>query len=187
MSDTLPDKATSITGSGGEFWVFGYGSLIWRPGFEFVEREPATIHGFHRAFCVKSIRHRGTQDQPGVVLGLDRGGSCRGVAFRVAASKTEETLAYLTEREQLNRIYHERTIPARLGNGRRANVLAYVVDRSHRQYTGRLDHRELLALIEQGHGQSGTCRDYVLNTLDALGELGMEDHALSWLRGALSA
>lgn len=185
MFDTVPGKATSIAGNGDDFWVFGYGSLIWRPGFDFVERAPAIIHGYHRAFCVKSVRHRGTKDQPGVVLGLDRGGSCRGVAFRIAPEKTAETMAYLTEREQMNNIYHERKIPARLTPDRQAHVLAYVVDRSHQQYTGRLDHEALLALIRQGHGQSGACRDYVLNTLDALSELGMEDHALSWLRGVL--
>lgn len=168
------------------FWVFGYGSLMWRPGFAFEERVPGLLRGFHRALCVYSNRHRGTPECPGLVLGLDRGGSCRGVAFRVAADRVAETHAYLTEREQMNRVYREVFPLIRLADGRMIRAMAYVVDRTHRQYAGRLTQTEIIRLVEQGHGQSGACRDYVLNTLASMAEMGVSDHALDWLLPALS-
>ena len=169
----------------GEFWVFGYGSLMWKPGFAFEERVPALVRGFHRSLCVYSNRHRGTSACPGLVLGLDRGGSCRGMAFRVAAENVEATHAYLTEREQRNRVYRECWPAVALADGRRVNALAYVVDRTHRQYAGRLAHEEIIRLVLQGHGESGACRDYVLNTLHSMADMGVTDHALDWLETAL--
>src|SRR4051812_35408559 len=100
-----------------QFWVFGYGSLMWRPGFAFLERRPATIYGYHRSLCVYSHVHRGTPERPGLVMGLDRGGSCRGAAFRVAHEIWDETLAYLRGREQVTMVYHETTLAARLDDG----------------------------------------------------------------------
>ncbi len=191
MSDTVsilnPSISPPVAVPPGDLWVFGYGSLMWRPGFRHVERMPALLRGAHRALCVFSVRHRGTPEAPGLVLGLDHGGSCHGIAFRVAAEDVAETHAYLTEREQMNMVYREVLRPILLEDGRAVAALAYVVDRRHRQYARGLDHAELLAHIRQGHGQSGACRDYVLNTLAALAELGIEDHALSWLGAALSA
>lgn len=191
--DTAPILPPSIAQAtpwqlpaGSDFWVFGYGSLMWKPGFAFEERVEATLHGAHRALCVYSVRHRGTREKPGVVLGLDRGGSCRGFAFRVAGAQAEATHAYLTEREQMNRVYRERIVKLRLADGRNVAALAYIVDRAGKQYAGRLEREALLALINQGDGESGRCRDYVLNTLDALATLGIEDHALAWLRPALA-
>jgi len=188
MSDTVPDEGTSIPlplKACEDLWVFGYGSLMWKPGFEFAERVPATLFGAHRAFCVYSVRHRGTTEKPGVVLGLDLGGSCHGFAFRIAHENVARTYAYLTEREQMNKVYHEVMRRLTLADGRKVTALAYLVDRTNRQYAGRLPHDELLVLIRQGHGESGPCRDYVLNTLDALEQLGIDDHALSWLRSAV--
>lgn len=188
MSDTAPDKATSIPlplKASEDLWVFGYGSLMWKPGFAFEESIPATLFGAHRAFCVYSVRHRGTAEKPGVVLGLDLGGSCHGFAFRIARAQVAETYAYLTEREQMNKVYHEVMRKLRLADGRTVHALAYLVDRTNKQYAGRLAHDDLLALIAQGHGESGACRDYVLNTLDALEHLGIDDHSLVWLRSAL--
>ncbi len=194
-SDTAPVHTPSIIRTGQEavsegptedLWVFGYGSLMWRPGFNHVERVPALLRGSHRALCVYSVRHRGTEAAPGLVLGLDHGGSCHGIAFRVAAPDVAETHAYLTEREQMNRVYREVIRPILLQDGRRVNALAYVVDRRHRQYARGLNHEALLAHVLQGHGQSGACRDYVLNTLALLHELGIDDHALSWLAAALA-
>ena len=188
MSNSVRSKPTSIPHSlnpDADLWVFGYGSLMWKPGFDYVERVPATLYGAHRALCVSSVRHRGTPEKPGVVLGLDRGGSCHGFVFRVAAQNVAATHAYLTEREQMNKVYHEVLHMVHLADGRKIRALAYLVDPSHSQYTGRLDHAALLTLIKQGYGQSGSCRDYVLNTLDALAELGINDHALAWLRPAL--
>jgi glutathione-specific gamma-glutamylcyclotransferase len=185
MSDTVPINTPSISPDA-DLWVFGYGSLMWRPGFRFVERSPALLRGAHRALCVYSVRHRGTREKPGLVLGLDHGGACHGIAFRVAAADVLETHAYLTEREQMNRVYREVLRPIVLADGRRVAALAYIVNRTHPQYARGLTPETLLAHIRQGHGESGSCRDYVLNTLSSLGDLGINDHALSWLGDALA-
>jgi glutathione-specific gamma-glutamylcyclotransferase len=115
-----------------ELWVFGYGSLMWRPGFAVAESAPALLKGAHRALCVYSVVHRGTHSEPGLVLGLDRGGACKGMAFRVAAGAEEATLAYLREREQVTDVYVEAVRPIRLldGSGRVLKALTYLVDRT---------------------------------------------------------
>ena len=171
---------------GGDLWVFGYGSLMWRPGFAYQERHRAEIRGYHRALCVFSHRHRGTPDRPGLVLGLDRGGRCHGVAFRVAAGGVEATLAYLKEREQMNGVYHERLVAAKLEDGRTVPALAFVVDRGHPQYAGRLADQELLRLVRQGIGESGANPDYVRSTHEHLIGLGVKDRVLARLTLALS-
>lgn len=139
-----------------ELWVFGYGSLMWRPGFPFSEAFPALLKGAHRALCVYSIVHRGTHAEPGLVLGLDRGGACRGVAFRVTEDTEEETVAYLREREQVTDVYREAVRPVRLldGSGRAVNALCYLVDRNHEQYAGGLSLDEQIRIIKAGKGQS---------------------------------
>lgn len=187
MSDTVPINPPSISPAGSDLWVFGYGSLMWRPDFEYVERVPALLKGVHRAFCVYSTRYRGTPERPGLVLGLDHGGSCQGLAFRIEAAKIAETYAYLTRREMMNRVYRESMRVLRLSDGRRVHALAYIVDRTHRQYVRGLTREKLVEIIRGGHGQMGPCRDYVLNTLRSLAELGIDDHALSWLGEALAA
>lgn len=183
MSHANSSIASEIAGQ--DLWVFGYGSLMWRPGFAHVERIPALLRGAHRALCVYSVRHRGTIEAPGLVLGLDHGGACQGIAFRVPAAEVEATYAYLTEREQINKVYREVFRPVRLADGRQVKALAYLVDRKHPQYARGLDHARLLEFVLQGHGLSGSCRDYVLNTLAAIEELGIRDHALDWLGEAL--
>src|SRR5437868_6809479 len=137
-----------------DFWVFGYGSLMWNPGFRFTERKQAVVHGFHRSLCMYSYMYRGTRERPGLVLALDRGGACQGVAFRVAPDCWEETLAYLRAREQVTMSYREVTRPVRFFNGSPGAVdaLSYVADRKHVQYAGRLDHDALLRHVIQGHG-----------------------------------
>jgi cation transport protein ChaC len=166
--DPLTDPAS------GDLWVFGYGSLLWRPGFDFVERAEARLIGAHRALCVYSFVHRGTPERPGLVLGLDRGGACRGVAFRVSARKRAETVAYLRAREQVTMVYREfvRQIRLKAEPERTVPALCYVVDRSHPQYAGRLTLERQLHLVRQGHGHSGANRDYVVATVAALEELG---------------
>jgi cation transport protein ChaC len=168
-------------------WVFGYGSLMWRPGFMFEERALATLRGFHRALCIWSHVHRGTPDRPGLVLGLDRGGSCRGVAFRVAAARRNEVIAYLREREQVTSVYIEFRHEARLADGRLVRVLAYRANRHHPQYSGRLSDRDLLDIVRQGVGVSGANPDYILATHDHLVELGIQDALLERLASALRA
>lgn len=163
-----------------ELWVFGYGSLIWRPGFEYLDRIPAHIIGMHRSLCVYSFDHRGTPERPGLVLGLDFGGACRGIAYRVSAAKRAATIAYLREREQTTAVYREmmRGIWLEGQTERRVDALCYVVDRGHAQYAGRLTHDRQLHIVRQGHGRSGNNRDYVLETVKALEALGIVDHEL---------
>jgi cation transport protein ChaC len=167
-----------------DLWVFGYGSLMWRPGFPFVEKLPARVTGLHRSLCVYSFVHRGTPEHPGLVLGLDRGGACRGVAFRVAAAERAGTIRYLREREQITAVYRE-TLRGIWLDGRpaqRVEALTYIVDRGHAQYAGRLSLDERLQHIRQGHGQSGPNRDYVLSTVQTLESMGCRDaelHALA--------
>jgi len=170
-----------------DFWVFGYGSLMWRPGFEHLERRPARLFGAHRALCVFSHVHRGTPEKPGLVLGLDYGGSCRGIAFRVEASKREATVAYLREREQVTKVYRESARPVILLDEPEADVraLCYLVNRAHEQYAGALTREEQLHLVRQGHGRSGVNRDYVLATVKELEALGIRDATLEWLAARL--
>src|SRR5207244_6428796 len=155
--------------SRGDLWVFGYGSLMWRPGFEFIEQVPARLIGEHRPLCVYSFDHRGTPEKPGLVLGLDRGGACRGTAFRVAPELREATIDYLRAREQTTHVYREVMRSVWLDNGpqQRVSALTYVADRSHVQYAGRLPLAEQLRIVRQGHGRSGNHRDYVLATVKA--------------------
>ncbi len=175
LSDTHPH----------DLWVFGYGSLMWRPGFDHVERIVATLHGFHRALCVYSHVHRGTPDNPGLVLGLDRGGSCRGIAFRVRHTDTEKTIDYLRAREQVTMVYRETRHTLRLIDGRTVSGIAFTIDRTHRQYAPKLEFDELLRLIRQGVGVSGANPDYVTATHAHLVSLGLNDRTLSRLSRAL--
>jgi glutathione-specific gamma-glutamylcyclotransferase len=173
-------QGAADTAGGDDLWVFGYGSLMWRPGFAFVERVPARLVGLHRALCVYSFVHRGTPERPGLVLGLDRGGMCRGIAFRVSAAARQETVAYLRAREQVTTVYLETTRRIELEEEARRQVraLCFIVDRSHVQYAGRLTLAECLHHVRQGHGRSGPNRDYVLETVAALQTLGYRESDL---------
>jgi cation transport protein ChaC len=180
-----PCEMSETTQSDPEFpqadlWVFGYGSLMWRPGFEFIEQVPARLIGEHRALCVYSFDHRGTPEKPGLVLGLDRGGACRGVAFRVARRLRGKTVEYLRSREQTTNVYREALRSVWLGNEprQRVSALTYVVDRGHVQYAGRLSLAEQLRLVQQGHGRSGNNRDYVLSTVRSIEAQGFRDEQL---------
>jgi glutathione-specific gamma-glutamylcyclotransferase len=166
-----------------DLWVFGYGSLMWRPGFEFIEQVPARLIGEHRALCVYSFDHRGTPEKPGLVLGLDRGGACRGIAFRVATTQRDEVIDYLRGREQTTHVYREVMRSVWLENEARERVsaLAYVVDRGHVQYAGRLSLHEQLRYVRQGHGRSGNNRDYVLETVRSIEAQGFRDAPLHQL------
>ena len=164
----------------GDFWVFGYGSLMWRPGFAHVETRRARLHGFRRSLCVYSWVHRGTRQRPGLVLGLDRGGSCIGLAFRVPGELRDEVTDYLRERELVTNVYVERSLPIRLEDGGAATALSYVVDRGHRQYAGSLSVEDAAGIVSGGVGQSGRNEEYLFNTVDHLRALGIRDH---WLEG----
>jgi cation transport protein ChaC len=170
-------------------WVFGYGSLMWKPGFEFIEKRPAKLIGAHRALCVYSHVHRGSPEKPGLVLGLDYGGACRGIAFRVDKKNREATVRYLREREQVTSVYREVVRPVLLLEGKedRSRALCYLVDRSHAQYAGNLPRERQLELILQGNGHSGANPDYVLATVKELETLGIRDATLEWLAARLKS
>jgi glutathione-specific gamma-glutamylcyclotransferase len=166
-----------------DLWVFAYGSLMWRAGFKYVERAPARLIGLHRALCVYSWVHRGTPEKPGLVLGLDRGGACRGIGYRVARALRPETIAYLRAREQVTMVYREawRDVVVAGETERRVHALVYVVDRGHPQYAGRLDLDQQVHFVRQGHGNSGANRDYVLATVSEIEAQGFRDAGLHLL------
>ena len=182
-----PPKQSESEPSTTDLWVFGYGSLMWRPGFDFIEQVPARLIGEHRALCVYSFDHRGTPEKPGLVLGLDRGGACRGIAFRVRGELRQDTIDYLRGREQTTHVYREVMRSVWLDNEARGRVsaLAYVVDRGHVQYAGRLTLAEQLHYVRQGHGRSGDNRDYVLSTVKSIEAQGFRDPQLHQLAAML--
>ncbi len=170
----------------GDFWVFGYGSLMWRPGFAHVETARARLHGFRRALCVRSFVHRGSPERPGLVLGLDRGGSCVGLAFRVPLDLADEVLAYLRERELATSVYVERQLPVRLDSGRTIRAVTYVVDRAHAQYSGALEEEEAAAIVTGAVGRSGANEDYVISTGAHLRALRIRDRWLERVAARLA-
>ncbi len=160
------------------FWIFGYGSLMWRPGFDYLEACKATITGLHRAPCIYSWVHRGTQERPGIVLGLDRGGTCTGMAFKVSNTIQKETVAYLQERELVTNVYLESHDRAVLETGGEISCLTYIVDQNHEQYAGQLPIDELMHQIRGAIGQSGRNEDYFINTAQKLKELDIRDELM---------
>ncbi|HYD68457.1 gamma-glutamylcyclotransferase [Azospirillum sp.] len=171
---------------GTDLWVFAYGSLMWNPGFPFEERHAAVLHGYHRRFCVSSHRYRGTPERPGLVLGLDRGGSCRGIAFRVAAGNVPAALDYLWEREMITRVYRPKRLPVHvLGGGPVVEACTFVVDRRHRQYCGCLDETHMAERIAGCCGERGPNVEYLANTVDHLEQLGIHDARLARLMAAV--
>lgn len=165
--------------TGQDRWVFGYGSLMWRPGFPFVDRRSATLHGRRRAFCIYSVHHRGTYERPGLVLGLAAGGSTKGVAYRVAASDWEEVYAYLREREQPTETYFEAWRDVKIEDNGVASALVFLSDTGHRQWAGALTLDQQADLIAGAQGLSGRNIDYLSDLVSHLhaervGDKGME-------------
>jgi len=164
-------------------WVFGYGSLVWNPGFSWSSRHIARLDGFHRSFCMRSIHHRGTEDAPGLVLALDAAAdaTCHGVAFEVAPQIAEETLEYLRARELISAAYVETEQQLHLSDGREVQAVAYVIDRAHVQYCGGLDLEEQAQIIAHAVGGRGPNCEYLHQTSAHLVELGLPDAELAWL------
>ena len=162
-----------------DLWVFGYGSLMWSPGFRASEQATALVRGYHRALCILSSRYRGTPEKPGVVMGLCRGGSCWGIAFRVPRSRARGVLTKLWKREMLNNVYKPTLIRVTVAPGRRIRALAFVADPTHRQFVRELDLHGRARLAAQGIGQRGSCVDYIRNTLEHMLALGVDDPHLS--------
>jgi len=169
--------------AGHDLWVFGYGSLMWRPGFAYEEAQHARLTGYRRCFCIYSVHHRGTVDRPGLVLGLDRGGACEGIAYRVTAARAAETTRYLRAREQVYGVYRETHVPVELITGPRREELAltYIVERAHPNYAGRLPLAMQACLIHGSRGRSGANLDYLISTLRHLAELGIRERELERL------
>lgn len=170
-----------------DLWVFGYGSLMWRPGFAHEEAVLARVTGLHRSLCIFSWVHRGTQAEPGLVLGLDRGGACVGTAFRVTPGREAEVVDYLRAREQVTMVYQEarRVVTLKDGSDRRVEALFYIVDRAHEQYAGKLPLDRQLEIVRKSRGKSGHNQDYVLSTARHLQETGIRDSTLEWLARGL--
>ena len=170
-------------------WVFGYGSLMWDPGFDWRARVPARLSDWRRSFCMTSIHYRGTPDHPGLVLALDavKGGHCDGVAYAVSPDRAAATHAYLRERELISYAYDERILPLDLTDGRRVEALCYVIHRDHDQYCGRLSLEEQAKIIASAAGLRGPNADYLWNTVAHLGHLGILDPDLDWLAGRARA
>jgi cation transport protein ChaC len=164
-----------------ELWVFGYGSLMWRPGFPHAERQPATLPGRRRTFCIYSVHHRGTYERPGLVLGLAPGGSVRGMAYRIAPQDWSQVYAYLMEREQPTETYVEAKRNVRLADGRRVEALVFLSDIRHPQWAGVLTLERQAELIAGAKGLSGRNIDYLQDLVDHLREMGLRDRAMEKL------
>lgn len=170
-----------------EHWVFGYGSLLWNPGFAFIRAEPALLRGAHRSLSIYSHDHRGTAERPGLVFGLVPGGSCRGMAYQVADADWAEVQSYLRVREQVTSVYREDYRRVRLDDGSTVRALVYVVELGHAHYAGTLDLDQQAAIVRSGIGASGRNIDYVLNTVEQLQQLGIHDQSLLALSRLLAA
>jgi len=171
-----------------DLWVFGYGSLMWRPGFEHLGTEDAQLYGYHRAFCVSSIVHRGTRERPGLVLGLDRGGSCRGKGILCPASIREPVIDYLYRREMVTSVYVPKMVRIRLGKTEKMTpALTFVADPEHEQYCGKPSIEDAARIIAKAHGRGGPNRDYLRSTLDHLDEFGIADGPLHRIMAFIEA
>lgn len=168
--------------AGEDLWVFAYGSLIWRPGFDYVECQSAILGGYHRRFCILSTIYRGTPDAPGLVLGLDRGGCCRGVAYRIAPDKLEDTLDYLWSREMVHRTYRPRLSAIRLiADGRPITACYFVADPANAQYCRPQSDEATATRILSAAGCCGTNLEYLVSTVEHLDKLGLPDAGLTRL------
>ena len=171
----------------GDLWIFGYGSLMWNPDFDYVRSQPAMLRGYHRAFCVTSTRYRGTPERPGLVLGLDRGGCCRGIAFLVAEAAVGDVLQTLWDREMPRRVYSPRVVQVDLGHGDKARALTFVADRAHEAYMGRMEVGEVARTIADCSGARGPNADYLFNTLRHLDAIGIRERRLDEVGNAVQA
>ncbi len=164
-------------------WIFGYGSLMWDPCFAVAERDVARLQGWQRRFCMWSVHYRGTADQPGLVLALDRSPEdhCDGIAFRVSPGAEALALQTLRDRELISYAYREEVLPVTLRDGREVQALTYVINRDHDQYACGMTLEDQARLIAVRGGIKGPNRDYLWNTVDHLANLGIADPDLDWL------
>jgi len=164
-----------------DLWVFAYGSLIWNPLFHYAERRPAKLHGYHRCFCVRSRMARGSVDKPGLVLGLDLGGCCNGVAFRIEAAKARHEMKIIWRREMVLGSYRPRWVNVKSGD-RSARAVAFVVNHAHPHYAGSLSDEAIVDTLATACGKIGSCAEYLIQTVESLASHGVEDAHLGKLR-----
>jgi glutathione-specific gamma-glutamylcyclotransferase len=179
-------EISALLAAGSDIWIFAYGSLMWNPGFAHDAREPALLRGWHRSFCIYSHRYRGTPERLGLVLGLDRGGACRGMAIRIPGAEAPAAIAYLWEREMVGGVYDLRPAQVATKTGT-LTAHAFTVRRAHPGYAGRLTIDETARLILQGIGGRGHCREYLANTVRQLECLGHLDGPLHKLEERVKA
>jgi cation transport protein ChaC len=180
------DAALSSHPAGADVYVFGYGSLMWNPAFDYLDAEPATVAGWHRRFCIRLYMARGAPETPGLMLALDRGGTCEGVVFRISGQRAREELALLWQREMLSGAYEAEWVTVS-GAVRDVAALTFVVNRQHRRYAGDLDDNQVAHFIATGRGRLGTCAQYFENTVAALKKFALEDAGVERIREAISA
>jgi cation transport protein ChaC len=176
---TRPDGA-------GDVWVFAYGSLIWNPTIHTVERRRAELRGYHRRFCLWTHLGRGTPDCPGLMLALERGGSCCGVAYRIAAPQVEHELMILWRREMVTGAYRARWVKAMTPEGPIA-AIAFAMNAQHHRYAGRLPEAQVAAVIARAEGALGPCHKYLFSTVEHLRQLGIRDHGMERLARQVEA
>lgn len=166
-----------------DLWIFGYGSLMWHPGFPFAEAIPARLTGYHRAFCIYSMHYRGTPARPGLILGLDRGSACVGIAFRIAAPDAAAVRHYVRTRELVTGVYREVSVPVTLLDTGRTDVMAmtFIAERQHPAYAGDLGLARQVRVVRKAKGLTGYNLDYVLNTACHLVNLGIRERRIERL------
>jgi cation transport protein ChaC len=176
--DELVESRRIVPEPGADFYVFAYGSLMWRPDFIYADVWPATLFGYHRSFCIRSTHYRGSENCPGLVLGLDRGGMCRGRLYRIAAKEAMEAAAYLHDREMVSGCYLPKWLTLYRADGVKQRGLAYVADPHHWQYAGKLPDDEIVAMICKACGTAGRNIDYLRNTVEHLDDIGLRESRL---------
>lgn len=159
---------------GEDVWLFGYGSLMWNPAFHFVERRPGLLKGFHRRFCLWTPLGRGTPERPGLTLALEPGGSCHGIAYRIAAELRETELGIVWNREMLGRAYRPRWVRLASDAGE-VRAVTFTINRGHERYAGRLSDHAVADCLSQARGMIGTCREYLEHTVANLDAMGVAD------------
>ncbi|HUC17637.1 MAG TPA: gamma-glutamylcyclotransferase [Acetobacteraceae bacterium] len=174
------DEILAAHPPGTDAFVFGYGSLMWNPAFLFARRTLATLHGWHRRFCLEMTFGRGTPERPGLMMALDHGGSCHGIAFRIAAERVREELLLVWRREMSGTAYHARWVTLRTANAR-IRAVAFVINRAHPRYVGRLTEAEIAAVVARAHGPIGSNASYLRQAITALAVVGVVDHSLERL------
>lgn len=180
------EQHESILQPEGDFWLFAYGSLMWNPEFNYLRAETARLHGYHRRLCLWSVEHRGTFEKPGLVMGLDRGGSCHGQAFLIDKVDATEIIDRLNQREMLTGAYRSEMKTLRLGSGEQVGGVCLIARRDHPQYAADLDQQHTIDCVHAAQGGRGSNREYVLNTTRRLQQMGLRDSRLEAIADGLS-